>query len=182
MRQRGQRTPGHSAPAGPGWGTALRPSRAEHNAPAGPGWGTALRPSRAEHNAPAGPGRAQRSGRAGRSTTLRPGLGGAQHSGRAWVGHSAPAEPGRHEPRPGWIRPSGVGAVARVAVAELVLAARPAGARGVPPDLGELAVARRLRPPLDLAAAVRAGGAVGQPAGPLRAAEARSDHLRGPGG
>src|SRR5262249_6594487 len=77
--------------------------------------------------------------------------------------------------------PSGVRAVARVTVAELVLAARPAGTRGVPPDLGELAVARRLGPPLDLASAVRAGGAVGEPVRPLRTAEPGSDHRRGPG-
>src|SRR5215471_14426169 len=79
------------------------------------------------------------------------------------------------------MRPSGVGAVARVAVAELVLASRPARARGVPPDLGQLAVARRLGPPFDLAAAVRAGGAVGEPAGPLRSAEPGSGHRRSPG-
>src|SRR5215472_2489943 len=71
---------------------------------------------------------------------------------------------------------SAVGAVARVAVAELVLAARATGARGVAPDLGELVVAGRFRAPLDLAAAVRAWRAVGEPGGPLRAAEPRRDH------
>src|SRR5439155_4135211 len=70
-----------------------------------------------------------------------------------------------------------VGAVARVAVAELVLAARATGARGVAPDLGEL-VAGRFGAPLDLAAAVRAWRAVGQPGRPLRAAEPWRD---GPG-
>src|SRR5215472_14112423 len=70
---------------------------------------------------------------------------------------------------------SAVGAVARVAVAELVLAARATGARGVAPDLGELVVAGRFGAPLDLAAAVRAWRAVGQPGGPLRAAEPGRD-------
>src|SRR6266480_1527914 len=67
-------------------------------------------------------------------------------------------------------------AVARVAVAELVLAARATGARGVAPDLGEL-VAGRFGAPLDLAAAVRAWRAVGQPGRPLRAAEPWRDGL-----
>src|SRR5215472_5459866 len=70
---------------------------------------------------------------------------------------------------------SAVGAVARVAVAELVLASRAAGARGIAPDLGELVVAGRFGAPLDLAAAVRAWCAVGEPGGPLRAAEPRRD-------
>src|SRR5215472_1128769 len=70
---------------------------------------------------------------------------------------------------------SAVGAVARVAVAELVLAARATGARGVAPDLGELVAAGRFGVPLDLAAAVRAWRAVGEPGGPLRAAEPGRD-------
>src|SRR5262249_52268763 len=60
---------------------------------------------------------------------------------------------------------SAVGAVARVAVAELVLPARATRARGVAPDLGELVAADRFGAPLDLAAAVRAWRAVGEPCG-----------------
>src|SRR5262249_54789191 len=140
----------------------------------------------AVRDAPAGePGRARRPlgvhGGGGR-------LAAAREAGRSGVRVVARVAAG---PASGWLhgsarvrrprgcagrRGSGVRAVAGVAVAELVLPARPAGARGVPPDLGELAVARRLGPPLDLAAAVRAGGAVGEPARPLRAAEPGGDH------
>src|SRR5262249_56420563 len=140
----------------------------------------------AVRDAPAGePGRARRPlgvhGGGGR-------LAAAREAGRSGVRVVARVAAG---PASGWLhgsarvrrprgcagrRGSGVRAVAGVAVAELVLPARPGGAGGVPPDLGELAVARRLGPPLDLAAAVRAGGAVGEPARPLRAAEPGSDH------
>src|SRR5262252_9298779 len=99
---------------------------------------------------------------------------------RAW---RAPPATRSVRPRQRWRltgrRPgtSAVGAVARVAVAELVLAARATGARRVAPDLGEL-VARRFGVPLDLAAAVRARRAVGEPGGPLRAAEPWRDDPR----